>query len=81
MVVTFVSSATNASAFQCLVVRQSSQDTEDNWDSGVERDAHESVRDAFADVLEVHGRTLDEDADGNDSVNRLAGHVDDCRGG
>lgn len=80
MIVTLVLSTADTSTFQSLVVRQGGQDTEDDWDSSVEGDAHEGMRDALANVLEVHSRALDEDTNSDDSIHGLTGHGGDRSG-
>ncbi len=55
------------------------KDPEDDGHPCIELHLHETVRDGIADVLEMHGGALDENADGNDGVQRLAGNV--CGGG
>ena len=60
--------AANPSALQSLFFRERSEDSKYDWYAGVQLNAHERVRDAFADILEVHGRPLDEDSDCNHRV-------------
>jgi hypothetical protein len=61
VVVPFIDAA-NSRAFQRLIFRECGKDPEYDWHARVELHAHECVRDALADVLEMHGRALDEHA-------------------
>lgn len=71
--------APNSRTLQRLILVQCGEDAKNNGGAGVHLETHECVRDGIADVLEVHGGTLDEDSDGDDGVERLAGGG--CRGG
>ena len=75
MIVALVRTTPNTRPLQRLVVRQRGEDAKDDRHARVELDAHERVRHAVADVLEVHRRALDEHADGDHRVERLARHV------
>ena len=55
--------ATNSRAFQRLIFRERGKDPKYDGHARVELHAHECVRDALANVLEMHGRALDEYAD------------------
>jgi hypothetical protein len=57
--------AANSRTFQRLIFRERGKDPEYDRHARVELHAHECVRDALADVFEMHGRTLDEHADRN----------------
>ena len=57
-----------ARSLQRLLLGQAGQYAKDDRHAGVEGDAHEAVRDGVADVLEVHCAALDQDADGDESV-------------
>ena len=73
MVVTLRLPTTDARTLQCLVVRERGEHTEDDGNSSIELDAHKRVRNGFADVLEVHRGALNENADGDNRVERLVG--------
>lgn len=60
--------ASDAGALERLVVRQTREHTKDDGRSSVELDAHEAMADSIGNVLKVHGRALDEDANGDDGV-------------
>ena len=74
MIVALVSPTAYARSLQSLVVGQRSEDTKDDRDASIECDTHERMRYALGNVLEVHGRALDEHANGNHGVEWLAGH-------
>lgn len=63
-----VTAAQHAGAGLGLVLVEDGQHTEDDRDAGVELDAHEAVRNAVGDVLEVHSLALDEHTNGDDGV-------------
>jgi hypothetical protein len=44
----------NTGPLQCLIFRQASQNTEDDWCSSIQLNPHQAVRDCVANVLEVH---------------------------
>ena len=72
MVVSFISGTPNSRALQSLLFREGSENAKDDWHASVELYAHERLRDAFADVLEVHSCAFDEHTDRD---NRVEGSV------
>lgn len=76
VVVALVLAAAEAGALERLVVRKGSEYAEDDGNTCIELDAHERVRHALADVLEVHRRAFDEHADSNDRVEWFLRHRD-----
>ena len=75
MIMTLILPPPKARPLQRLIVRESSQHAEDDRDPCIELHAHERVRHAVADVLEVHRRALDEHPDRDDRVEGLVRHV------
>ena len=67
VVVPFIHAA-NTRALQRLIFRERGKDAEYDRHARVELHAHECVRDALADVLEMHGRAFDEHSDRNHRV-------------
>lgn len=63
-----VFSAADTGPDQGLLVVQDGQDAKDDGCAGLELDIHQALGDGLADVLKVHGGTLDEAADGDDGV-------------
>ena len=61
----------HASALQGLFFIEGSEHPEYDGHAGVELHAHERLRDALTDVLEVHGRAFDEHPDRNHGVEGL----------
>jgi len=51
-----------------LLLAQDRQDAEDDGDARVQGDAHQALRHAVSDVLEVHGLALDQHPDGDQGV-------------
>lgn len=56
-----------------LLLRQDGQEAEDQRHPRVELHAHQTLRDGFGNVLEVHSLALDQHADGDDSIKRRGG--------
>lgn len=56
-----------------LLFIQDRQQAKDQGDAGIQLHAHQPVRDSLGDVLEVHGLALDEDADGDQGIERRCG--------
>lgn len=72
MVVSFISGTPNARALQSLLFLEGSENAKDDRHASVELYAHERLRDALADVLEVHSCALDEHTDRDHRVERSA---------
>ena len=70
MVVSFNETA-DPRTLQCLFLREGGEDPKDDRHARVELHAHERLRDGLADVLEVHGCTLDEHPDRDHRVEGL----------
>jgi hypothetical protein len=62
--------AADPRTLQRLFFGEGSEDPKDDRHAGVELHAHERLRDAFRDVLEVHGRAFDEHPDCDHRVER-----------
>lgn len=59
------------SPLKTLLLRQNSQKTENNRNPRIQLHPHEPVTDRVRNVLKVHGRALDQHADGDDCVEGL----------
>jgi hypothetical protein len=70
MVVSFIAGTSNARALQSLLFREGSENTKDDRHASGELYLHERLRDAFADVLEVHSFAFDENTDRDHRVER-----------
>lgn len=65
--------ATKTSPLQSLLFRENGKQTKDNRDTRIKLDAHETMADSVGDIFEVHSSALDEDTDGDNSIEGLLG--------
>jgi hypothetical protein len=70
MVMSLSGTTSDPRTLQRLFLREGSEDAKDDGHTGVELYAHERLRDAFANVLEVHSCAFDEHPNRNHRVER-----------